>query len=186
MRIDLTARHTEIGPSFRQHAEPRLQKLRRYFGRIQEVQVSLSKQRNWHTVEITINANGMLVRSEERAGDDISAFDSALEKVSRQLVRLKSRLRKRGHHVGKRELPAEELELEEPEDLEEEETPGAEIKIVKTKSFPIKPMSPEEAALQMELLGHDFFMFTNGETQQVNLVYRRKDGAYGLLTPEPE
>jgi len=140
-------------------------------------------------VEITLNADGQLIRAEESGNEEIPAFDAAVERVERQLVRFRSRLKERGRHTGKRETEPEGLEAEEPESEElapaeealAEELPA--IEIVKTKAHPLKPMSPEEAVLQMEMVGHDFFMFTNGQTQQVNVVYRRQGGGYGLIEP---
>jgi putative sigma-54 modulation protein len=188
MRIELSARHTEITPGFRRYAEPRLERLRRFYEKISHAHAVLSKQRGWYRVEVTLNVNGQLIRAEERANDEEVALEEAVEKAERQLVRFRSRLKERGRHVGKREAPLELMAPEDEEEEAEEETSGDQpsIDIVKTKAHPLKPMDPEEAVLQMEMLGHDFFMFTNGSTRQVNVVYKRRDGGYGLLEPELE
>lgn len=186
MRIELSTRHRETTPNFRRYAEPRLERLQRFYDRITHVHAVLNKQRGWYTVEITLNLDGQLIRSEERANDEEAAFDEAVEKAERQLVRFRSRLKERGRHAGKREVQEDEEEVEFEEEEEEFDEAPAEIDIVKTKSHPLKPMAPEEAVLQMEMLGHDFFMFTNGQTRQVNVVYRRRDAGYGLLEPDPE
>ncbi len=173
---------------FEEHAQPRVEGLTRVYERIEGVRVTVAAQRNWRTVDMTVQLHGALLRAEERGDDPIRAFDKALPRMERQLTKIKERRNSFGHEslrtlaTGK---GGPEL-LEEPallvEEAEEEEPEG--IRIVRTKAFEMKPMTPEEAALQMELLGHDFFVFMDGETEQVGVVYRRKAGGYGLIEPE--
>jgi putative sigma-54 modulation protein len=173
---------------FEQHAQPRLESLTRVYDRIEGLRVTVSAQRNWRTVDVTVQLHGALLRAEERSDDPLLAFDKALARMERQLARIKERQNGFGHE-SLRTLATGEGG---PELLEEPVAPVGEvaeaapegIRIVRTKAFEIKPMTPEEAALQMELLGHDFFVFMDGETEQVGVVYRRKAGGYGLIEPE--
>jgi putative sigma-54 modulation protein len=162
--------------------------LARVHDRIEGVRVTVSAQRNWRTVDVTVQLHGALLRAEERSDDVILALDRAVTRMERQLSRIKDRQNGHGHEslrtlatgAGGVEL------LEEPAAPVEEaaaEGPRA-IRFERVKNIEIKPMSPEEAALQMELLGHDFFVFMDGETAQVGVVYRRKAGGYGLIEPE--
>jgi ribosome hibernation promoting factor len=124
-------------------------------------------------VEVTIFSSGPVIRAKESAPDMYQAIDLVSTKLERQARRVKKKIIDRHHH-------AKNPFKEPPLSLEEEE---GEPMIVKTKSFPLKPMTPEEAALQMDLVGHDFFVFINAETEETNVVYRRKDGNYGLIEP---
>jgi putative sigma-54 modulation protein len=153
---------------------------------VQDVRVTLSAQRSWRTVEITLEADGVMLRSEERSNDELASFDKALDRLERQLRRYRERAT---DHMKKplRKLPEEGAEpASEPaeaEEAEEEEVGADAIKIIRTKTHALKPMTPEEAALQMELLGHDFFLFFDAQSNQVEVVYRRRDGGYGLIEP---
>ncbi|MCE5216854.1 ribosome-associated translation inhibitor RaiA [bacterium] len=187
MKIAFQGRNSEITQRFRDHASPRLATLEHSFDRIKDVRVSLASQRGWRTVEITLEADSVLLRSEERSNDDLASFDKALDKLERQLKRYRERVRDHTR-TPMRKLTTEGgyEEAAEPEEGEEVDTvevaPG-EIRILRTKSHELKPMTPEEAALQMELLGHDFFLFFNAQSDQVQVVYRRRDGGYGLIEP---
>jgi putative sigma-54 modulation protein len=170
---------------FEEHAGPRIEHLTKQFERIEGALVTVAAQRNWRTVDLTVQVHGALLRAEERNSDALAAFDKALARMERQLARLKERQREFGHESlrtlasgeGGAELVAPEAEIA--------ETPAPEgIRIVRTKAHSLKPMAPEEAALQMELLGHDFFVFVDGNSGNVGVVYRRRDGGYGLIEPE--
>jgi len=185
MRVEFHGRNAEVSQRLRDHADPRLAALESLHDRIQDVKVTLSVQKGWKTVEITLDADGVLLRSEERTNDDLAAFDKALDRLERQLRRYRERVRSHPRAPGRESplvVPVEASADEEPEEEEAHPEIG-EIEIIRTKSHPIKPMTPEEAALQMELLGHDFFMFYNPQSNQVELVYRRRDGGYGLIEP---
>ncbi len=170
---------------FEKHARSRLAGLARLHERIEGVRVTVSAQRNWRTVDVTVQLHGALLRAEERSDDPILAFDKALARMERQLARIKERQNGFGHE-SLRTLATGEggpgLLGESTETDREAESEG--LRIVRTKTFEVKPMTPEEAALQMELLGHDFFVFMDAETEQVGVVYRRKAGGYGLIEPE--
>lgn len=185
MKIELQGLGTEITQRFRDHATPRIKTLENLFDRIHEVRITLSAQRHWKTVEITLEADGLLLRSEERTNDELASFDKALDRLERQLRRYRERVK---HHARRATRSA--AGQAEPTSMEAQEPPAetfdpdlGEIQIVRTKAHALKPMTAEEAALQMELLGHDFFMFFNGQSEQVEVVYRRRDGGYGLIEP---
>ena len=189
MEISYQYRNFDEGERrFEQHADPRLEALTHQYERLEAVRVTVVGQRNWKTVDLTVQVHGALLRAEERGADVLAAFDIAVGRMERQLIRLKERQRDFGHE-SLRTLAVEEggagLVAEAPE--AEAEAPAAEgLRIVRTKAHSVKPMAPEEAALQMELLGHDFFVFVDGDSGQVGVVYRRRDGGYGLIEPELE
>ena len=185
MRIDYQGRNSPITKTFRLHAEPRIQGLSQYFDRITDVKVVVSQQRHLFTVEVTVNADGTLIRGEDRSPQVLATFDRALDRVERQLRRNKDKLVERGRRDRSEDVGAT---TGEPVTAQQDEpdlpTDQDDINIVRTKSHVLKPMSPKEAALQMDMLGHDFFVFFNGQTERVGVVYRRRDGDYGLIEPE--
>ena len=188
MEISYQYRNFDEGERrFEQHADPRLETLTRQYERIEAIRVTVAGQRNWRTVDLTVQVHGALLRAEERGSDELAAFDTAVARMERQLTRLKERQRDFGHE-SLRTLAVEEggAGLVVPEaPAAVAEAPVVEgLRIVRTKAHSVKPMAPEEAALQMELLGHDFFVFVDGESGQVGVVYRRRDGGYGLIEPE--
>jgi putative sigma-54 modulation protein len=163
------------------YAEKKLQKLTKYFHNIKEAEVTQSIQRNWHIVEVLVEGDGIFLRGEERSGDMYASIDAVVEKLEKQLERFKGKLTAHPRPADMVGEGGTEISLDE---LSEEEAEEGLPTVVKTKRFAIKPMSPDEAAMQMELLNHDFFVFLNSETEQVNVLYRRKDGNYGLIEPE--
>lgn len=187
MIVKYQGRNTGITDAFRNHADPRIEGLPQYFGPIIEVKTVLSRQRHLMTVEITVDADGRLIRGEDRSPEALASFDKALNRVERQLRKYNEKLQSRGRQSQADKARAvessqmatgtEQAQPPAPEEL-------ADINIVRTKSHALKPMSPEEAVLQMEMLGHDFFVFFDGQAEQVAVVYRRHDGDYGLIEPE--
>jgi putative sigma-54 modulation protein len=177
MNLKITGKNFDVTDALKERVNKKLGKLDKFFRPGTEAQVTMSVQRNRHILEVTIITGGITLRAEV-AGDDMYAcIDKAQDILERQIRKNKTRLAKRLH----------EGILEQPdafrpgtEDVEEEK----EFRVVRTKRFAVKPMLVDEAILQMNLLGHEFFMFTNAETNQVNVVYRRKDGNYGLIEPE--
>ncbi|WP_029688076.1 ribosome-associated translation inhibitor RaiA [Thermoanaerobacter sp. A7A] len=153
-------------------------KLSKYFTEDTEVRTVLSVQKNNHIAEITIPFKGIIFRAEEVSDDMYVSIDRVVDKIEKQILKHKAKLKNRfGSNESIRfEIPAAY------EEAKGEEEEGS-FEIVKTKRFPIKPMSPEEAILQMNLLGHNFFVFTNADTDTINVVYKRKDGKYGLIEP---
>jgi putative sigma-54 modulation protein len=177
MLISITAKSVEVPANLKDMAERKLAKLERLLHRINSVDITCSRERQWRVLEIMINADGLLVRGEDRAIDFQSALDRLFDKLERRIKKSRSRLIERSREAaGAREVGEA---LEETEDEE-----SFEPRLVRSKRFTVKPMSPEEAAAEMELLGHDFYVFRNAETEQVNVLYRRKDGNYGLIEPE--
>ncbi len=185
MRIDYQGRNTSITKTFRLHAEPRIQGLSQYFDRITDVKVVVSQQRHLFTVEITVNADGTLIRGEDRSPQVLATFDRALDRVERQLRRNKDRLVERGRRNRAEDVGATAGEPVTAQQDEPDLTADQEdINIVRTKSHVLKPMTPEEAVLQMDMLDHDFFVFFNGQTERVGVVYKRRNGDYGLIEPD--
>ncbi|NIM04449.1 MAG: ribosome-associated translation inhibitor RaiA [Armatimonadetes bacterium] len=174
MQISVTARHGEVSQGIREHAAKKLKKLERLLPKIESVQITEAKERAWYIVEITLVADGLLVRGQERAEDMRTAIDLVVDKLERQVKKYRGKLNDRFRHHGTQPPPVEE-------EAEEQDQPG---QIVRSKRFDMKPMKPEEAAAEMELLGHDFYVFINAESDVVNVIYRRRDGNYGLIEPE--
>lgn len=174
MNITVNGKNIIITEGLREAVERKLTKLEKYFSPSVEANTTLSVQKNRQIVEVTIPFNGVILRAEEDNDDMYAAIDLVLEKLERQIRKQKTKLerRKYGDSLRYQLIPDYNLNSEE------------EFKIVKTKRFPIKPMNEEEAILQMELLGHNFFVYTNADTNEINVVYKRKDGKYGLIEPE--
>jgi len=169
MKIIVRGKNIDVNPALKQYAEKRLAKIDRHIRQSPlTCQVTFSTERENCVVEVTIPLNGFLLRAEESARDAFSSVDSVMEKLEKQIEKYRTRLLKRDK--------GESAPLSRPD-----EESG---QIVRVKRFAIKPMNPEEATMQMELLGHSFFVFANAETASVNVVYRRKDGNYGLIEPE--
>jgi putative sigma-54 modulation protein len=174
MQINITAKGVVVPPDLKEVAEKKIEKLGKLLRKIDTVDIICSRERQWRVVEIMINANGVLVRGEDRAIDIRSAIDSLLDKLERRIKKSRSKMVE--HY---RNLP-ETRDAWDAEEASDELEPM----LVRNKRFTVKPMNPEEAAAQMELVGHDFFVFRNAETDQVNVIYRRRDGNYGLIEPE--
>ncbi len=170
MKITTIGRKIDITEGLRGYVEKKLVKLEKYFHDTAEAQVTLSVQKDNHIVEVTVYYAGMIFRSEITDRDMYAAIDKSLDILERQIRKQKTKLEKK----------LREGAFNEPvtfDDYGEEE----EFKIVKIKKYKDKPMSPEEAILQMNLLGHEFYIFTNSETNDKEVVYKRKDGNYGLI-----
>lgn len=176
MKIKMTGKNLEITDALRDVTEKKLIKLDKYFEDDIVADVTFSVERNWKIIEITINLPGTILRAEETTDDMYASIDKAVDVLERQIRKHKTKLQKKTQ-------TGESIRFENIELLPKEER-GKEPKIVKTKKFAMKPMDAEEAVLQMELLRHNFFMFMNAETDEVNVVYKRKDGNYGLIEPE--
>lgn len=175
MRFIITGRNIEVTDGLRAAIEEKLGKLDRFFSANTEVTVTLSVERERQKIEVTIPVRGNIVRSEQVSSDMYVSIDLVQEVLERQLKKYKSKI------LDKKQL-AEELFAFEPEEKEFSEEPD--VKIIRTKRFAVKPMDPEEACVQMELLGHNFYVFFNAETEEVNVVYKRKGNTYGLIEPE--
>ncbi len=170
MKITITGRKIDITAGLNDYTERKLNKLDKYFGENAEANVTLSVQKDSQIVEVTIYFEGMIFRAEVANEDMYAAIDKAEDVLERQIRKQKTRLEKKLRSEAF--APTSEFEH-----IKEEE----EFKIVKTKTYENKPMSVEEAILQMNLLGHNFYIFNNSATDDKNVVYKRKDGNYGLI-----
>ena len=178
MQVSITAKGVAIPPRLREIAEQRMAKLQRLLSPIGSVDITCSRERQWRKVEMVVEANGLLVRGEEKALELQTALECLVDKLERQLKKSRSKLIDRY-----REAPeTREAWAQGSPDLEE--LAESEPALVRSKRVAVKPMMADEAAAQMELLSHDFFVFINAETEQVNVLYRRRDGNYGLIEPE--
>ncbi len=171
MKNKIIARKMDLTPAMEQYAQKKVAKLDKFFEAEAEANVTLSTQKENHTAEITIFYNGMVYRSEETSDDLYHSIDKAVELMERQIRKQKTKLEKRLKQGAFASVEAEAPNIEEE----------PEFQIVKTKTYHNKPMSAEEAILQMNLLGHSFYIFSNSATEEVNVVYKRKDGNYGLI-----
>ncbi len=178
MKITVRGKNIEVTPALVGYAEKKLGKLAKFFEGKAEAQVVLSVIRDDHIVEVTVFFNGLILRSEEKTGDMYASLDMVVDKLEKQVARYKTRLIRTLRRQDLR-IKAERLTVPAGSPSE-----GDTNKVVKTKRFAIKPMPLDEAILQMNLLGHNFFVFANSESNQVNVLYRRKDGNYGLIEPE--
>jgi putative sigma-54 modulation protein len=187
MRIDFKGLNSYvIEPGFTEHARPRLEGLAQHASRLRDVRVAVELQRGRYVVEITCDVDGLVLRSESAENDQLASFDDAFEKVERQLDRHKSKLvrrRKQGPHRGEEPIPVSAMA---PEEQDEEIEELQDFHIARIKTHSLKPMSPQEAVLQMELVGHDFYVFIDDATEAVAVVYKRKNGNYGLIAPSAE
>jgi len=175
MKYIITGRNIEITEGLKAAVYEKIGKLERYFSPDTEVHVTLSVQKDNQKIEVTIPVRGNIIRSEQVSSDMYVSIDLVEEIIERQLKRYKNRLISQKQNAES--FSSLFVDSEEPADDEG-------IRIVKTKRFAIKPMDPEEACMQMELLGHSFYVFFNSETDETNVVYKRKDGTYGLIAPE--
>ena len=174
MKFVIVGRNIEVTPGLRDAVEDKIGKLEKYFNPETEVHVTLSVEKDRQKIEVTIPVKGSIIRSEQVSNDMYVSIDLVEEIIERQLKKYKTKIVDKQQSAG----AFSQLFLEN-DDLDDEE-----IKIVRTKKFDIKPMYPEDACIQMELLGHSFFVFINAETDQVNVVYKRKGDTYGLIEPE--
>lgn len=172
MNIIISGKNLQVSPTLKDHVERRIGKLEKFIP-FNEAQVTLSVEKDRHKVEVTIPLNSYLLRGEEETGDMYASVDMVVDKLERQMKKYKTKISKKNRNETIRDI-------EPSSESYEDSNP----RIVRTKRFPMKPMSAEEAVLQMNLLGHDFYVFSNAETEQVNVVYKRKDGDYGLIEPE--
>ena len=172
MKVTITGRKINLRDSFKEHAQKKLKKVERFFGDDADAQVTVSLEKDRKTVEITVKNKGTIYRAEETAYDPEEALNAVVDSLVRKIRKNKTRVEKRLRESAFADFPAEDI-------VEEEE-----FEIVRVKRFPVKPLDVEEAVLQMNLSDHQFYMFRNVDTGDVNVVYRRRDGNYGLIEPE--
>ena len=174
MRYVITGRNIEVTEGLKAAVQEKIGKLEKYFAQDTEVHVTLSVEKDRQKIEVTIPVKGTIIRSEQVSSDMYVSIDLVEEIIERQLKKYKNKIidKKQAHESFSNEFMDQEYS--------EDDT----IKIIRTKKFGIKPMDPEEACIQMELLGHSFFVFNNSLTNEVNVVYKRKGNTYGLIEPE--
>ena len=178
MKIIFKGKHIEVTDAMRNYIKKKLNKIERYSDHILEVIVTLSVEKSRQIIEVTLQTNRALIRAEEETDDMYTSMDKVADKLERQIKKYKEKYFQKPHPgIEKTGLANKEIDAEDSE-------PDKIAKIVKTKRFAIKPMSVEEAAMQMDLLGHNFFVFANDNTNKVNVLYKRKDGNFGLIEPE--
>ena len=178
MDVSVFAQNLEVTPRLNEYIERKVQKLQRYLPSIDDAKVDLKVEDtrspdHRQVAQLTVRTRGTILRAEERTGDMFASIDAVLDKMYRQIARYKGKREDRWHSAPE----PEPLPIEEPV----EESGG---EIVRIKRFDLRPITPEEAIEQMELLGHHFFVFLNAEENAINVIYKRNDGNYGLIQPE--
>ncbi len=175
MKFIVSRKNSHVSDKVIEKAKKKIGKFDKFFRPETEAHLTFSIEKERCIFEVNIHSKGTIIRAEESSEDMYASIDLAVEKLERQIRKHKTRL---GKKIRQEAMVPENYELSEQIDEDEE------FNVVKTKRFPLKPMALEEAILQMNLLGHSFFVFTNAETESVNVVYKRKDGEYGLIEPE--
>ena len=180
MRLQVKGRNVDVSDGIRAYAEEKLRKLERHLHDATQVDLELAVERNPsiaanQVAEATIWTKGPTLRARETSNDMKASIDHLVDKLERQVKRYRDRRRRHGGHGV--DAASAMVPMPPPDDPEQ-------LPIVKTKQFAVKPMSADEAVLQLELVGHDFFVFRNDESHEVNVVYRRRDGGYGLIEPQ--
>jgi len=175
MNFIISGKNIDVTPGLKDAIEQKLGKLERYFTPDTEINVTLSVEKNRQKIEVTIPVKGQVIRSEQVSDDMYVSIDLVEEVIERQLRKYKNKLIAR-HQAG--------VNFQQKFFDDEAGTADDDIRIVRTKRFGVKPMFPEDACIQMDLLGHNFYVFSNAESEEVNVVYKRKDGSFGLIEPE--
>lgn len=170
MRMNITAKKIQVNQAFTDYAEKKLAKLDKFFAEDADCKITLTEQKNMITAEVTVKTTGLIFRAEQKAADKTDAFDACIERIIRQIRKNKTRVEKQLHSTFKESF----------DDIIEEQV---DFEVVKHKKFLLRPMSVDEAILQMNMIGHTFFMFKNAETGETNVVYKRDDGNYAVLEP---
>lgn len=186
LHVIVQGKHIQVTPALREYAEEKLGRIVRYFDQVHDAQVVLSVERRRgdlgkaQVVEVTVHGDGVVLRGEEASSDMYASIDLVAEKLKKQIEKYRSKFIDRRRIAESRkktaQIAASRRALRRPD--------ARESQVVRVKRFAMKPMTAEDAALQMELLGHDFFVFRNAKTMEVNVVYRRTAGNYGVIEPE--
>lgn len=179
MKFRIRGKNVEVTDALKNYAIKKIGRIERYFESPQtsEAAVTLSVNKNKHIVEVTIPVSGITLRAEEKSDDMYASIDVVVDKLERQIRKYKTRINRKARQEAYRTVLKESIDGALARSVEEED----EFEVVKTKHFTLKPMDMEEAILQMNLLGHNFFVFKDPETSRANVVYRRDDGRYGLI-----
>lgn len=191
MDYNIRGNNIEVTGALRDYVEKKLSRVEKYFDTepTSPANVSLTVLRDEHKVEVTIPFPGVLLRAEEKSADMYASIDLVVEKLERQIRKYKTKVNRKSRQNGSLRTLFKENVMNGSsevavEDVDVDETDSEGFEVVRTKRFTFKPMDVEEAILQMDMLGHNFFVFANSNTDEVNVVYKRKDGRYGLIEPE--
>ena len=181
MKFNIRGENIEVTTALREYVEKKVGRIEKYFDTppTSDVFVTMKVVKDVHSIEVTVQLPGVVLRGEEANEDMYAAIDIVVEKIERQIRKHKTKINRKFRQEGSlrtlfKEEPNGRVEQEDDDDLS----------VVKTKRFNVKPMDIEEAILQMDMLGHSFFVFSNSDTEEVNVVYKRKDGKYGIIEPE--
>lgn len=185
MKLNITGRHLDVPAPLQEHINKKILRLKKYFDGIIDVHVILSNEKHHYISEITLQGSGFTVHGEEDAEDLRTSFDKAVSKIEAQIRKYKDRLsRPRRSDTKPTEATAEEawkLDILDSADLEREEP---ERRVIRSKQFAVKPMSLDEAVMQMDLIDQDFLVYRDSDSQRVHVLYRRRDGNFGLIEPQ--
>ena len=184
LHVIVQGKHLDVTPALRSYAEAKVGKIARFFDQVQDAQVVLSVERRGgvgraQVVEVTVRGDGVVLRGEDASSDMYASIDLVVAKLKKQIEKYRSKMILR-RRIEESRRKARLLSSAEAALRAGPQGTG----IVRTKRFAMKPMTPEDAALQMELLGHDFFVFRNASSMEVNVLYRRNDGGYGVIEPD--
>lgn len=189
MQLSITFRNFEASDSLKEYAREKVDRVNRYLDRAGEAHVVLSLERHLHHADITIYSGTFVLRGKEKSGDMYASLDLAMEKIERQLKRYKDRLKRHhGHHGHHNQAALNRFRHDVVAVAQPEHSPAPEEvspRVIRTNELIAKPMTVNDAVMQMDLMNGDFLVFTNSESQGVNVVYRRKDGHYGLIEATP-
>lgn len=177
MQFNITGRNIAVTPALRGYAESKLARLHRFVDALGTAHVVLSVEKHRQVAEVTLTLRDLILRAEESTADLYASIDLVVDKLERQVLRYKDKLVAHGARGGRAAAGA-------ARPAAEEGGGEGEPRVVKVKRFALKPLAVEDAVVQMELLGHAFFVFRNARTEEVNVIYRRRDGTYGLIEPE--
>lgn len=188
MQLNITFRHLDSSDSLKQYAQEKVGRIHKYIGDTGEAHIVLSLERHLHHADITLRSGQFFLRGSDKSPDMYASIDVAVDKIERQFKRYKEKLK---HHHGRDRVHHGEgalknlkvrydvLDVPEPEKVASEESPHS--RVVRTNEFLVKPMNLDEAVMQMDLMNNDFFVFTNADSHEMNVLYRRKDGHFGLI-----
>ncbi|GAA0137566.1 ribosome-associated translation inhibitor RaiA [Paenibacillus sp. YSY-4.3] len=179
MNFSIRGQQIEVTDALRDYVDKKLSRLDKYFEAppTSEGYVTLSVVRGLHTVEVTIPLTGVVLRAEDRSDDMYASIDAVVDKLERQIRKHKTKINRKFRQEGS----LKSLFVENGASVAVDETDSDELEVVRTKRFTMKPMDVEEAILQMNMVGHNFFVFSNIDSKELNVVYRRNDGKYGLI-----
>ncbi len=174
MHFIITGKNIDVTPGLKSAVEDKIGKLEKYFTPDTEVHATLSVEKDRHKIEVTIPVKGNIIRSEQVSNDMYVSVDLVEEIIEKQMKKYKNKIIDRSQDGGNLQQGY----------MDQDYADEGDIKIVRTKRFGFKPMYPEDACVQMELLGHNFYVFRNAETDEVNVVYKRRGNTYGLIEPD--